>query len=272
MDGISVVVDSSGLTAAIQERIKFMDRTVVEQTVASAFFISLRAKQLMPVTPIGRIDTELAVEVVPVMGKRGKPLKRKHLSGGLGTSRTPHEAVPLVALIVAARAKPGSDYNATTGGRYAIAKNPFKGVSRAEGARDMAAYVNKMIKSRHSSTHFLQIGWNPAIAALKSSPHLLAKYRRPGPPTSTARSGSKFDSVDDEMGSAIIELFGDSCIVTIENALGGSGKNAKSHREALLRVGLPGLQQAVDEETYKMQDRILQETAKADAAFNKLAA
>lgn len=274
--GMFVNVDSSRLNSAIEERIRFMDRTKAQVAVTSAFFIACRTKQLMTFTSIDRIDTELAVTLEAGITKSGKSIsksKSRQVAVGGFSPVQDDNRMELSKWIVLARMnianKRGggvtSRYNLRTNSRYAIPKGAMKKMNRLARENFILQHASSMIRRRHSSTHFLMIGWNDAIRTLNSSPDLVQKYRRGGPPTETTKGNWS----PSEKGSAIIELYGDSCIVTIENAIGGEGVNAENFRNALLEHGEPGLQQAIYEEEHSMRDKIAQMSKPGDDAFNR---
>lgn len=147
----------------------------------TVLFITKAAQQASPSTGLARIDSELAVEVAPRIGKRGNPLKsgKDYKVVGLGKrnpSREFHPTVELAWLIIGARAKPGSNYNTKTSNRYAIrGGHPFKGQKRSQFRYIMQDHVNRMVKQRHRGSGFFMQSWGAIIAKL--IPHVPASYR-----------------------------------------------------------------------------------------------
>jgi hypothetical protein len=223
---VKVSIDSTGLNTGLKAARGYSDRSVPELVNTAAYWVSVNSQRLMPVVRAPKIDSELAVISNPVIGKRGKALKnRKTYTAAPQASATP----PLAVMIVAARANPNSRYNQRTNQRYALAKNPFKGVSREAGRAAMRAFVDAMIKMRRSSGGFLAAGWGQVASKL----HAFAKHKwMPG------KSGAE-------------------CTVTIENIVGMEGANAASHNAALLTEGAPGLQRAVDYEGKRQMEYAL---------------
>lgn len=247
---VSVKIDMTGFNRGFSLAQEFTKRTPADACNFAAKEVAFAAYKNTPFVTNDKIDSQLDVIVSPVIGKRGKPLKRKkQFSGGGATSMS---GVPLAALIVQARARPGSRYNALTGGRYALTQSPFKGVSRAAGQRAMAALVDVMIKSRHRSGHFLAAGWLNSFYKLKSL--VPSKYRgSSGLPPAT----------NEGLGDAIPAQPGTRAVCVIENDVGLDNKNP-SHNRALITYGSPALQSALDGEGRKQMDYFLSKTGRED--------
>jgi hypothetical protein len=250
---MTMTVDVSTLQGAIPRITAFGSRTIQEQCVTSVVFIALRAQKLTPAATVGRIDSDLEVEVSPVLSTRGKrkglPLK----SGKKTVQAKPGVRVPVGVLIIMARTNPNSRYSRETGNRWPILGMPSGPGSGRARQHFIAAHLQRMTMGRHSSTHFLQTGWTPAIRAGLSSEF----YRY------NSAFGSRRDArltpnsmnriTPDQLGTMIIELTGDSVVVTATNDVGEPvGKSnttlAEKHRQALIEYGTPALQQAVSEE------------------------
>jgi hypothetical protein len=131
----------------------------------AARFIALEATRNMPVVDPGTIETELNAAVELVKARRGgryrhgmKFIRSHRLFGNLGPERAykPEYAdIPLLTLIIQARANPNSRYNALTGHVFA-GPSPFKGVSREAGAAAMLATMRRVFSARKSSTGFFK--------------------------------------------------------------------------------------------------------------------
>ncbi len=218
-------------------------RTLPELVNTSGYWIAINAKAGLPFVTPEKIDIELWTIKTPVIGARGKPLKRKKFYRAGFSPQQRSEAAPLAALIIQARARPGSAYNDLTNNRYALAASPFKGVSREAGAARMAALIDKMIKQRHRSGHFLIAGWIPNIRTL--APLASQKFLRGGPsPLEGQRSyyGANLGEATPARPNLLL------CICKIENHVGTQGPNAANFNRALILYGQPGLQSAVDRE------------------------
>jgi hypothetical protein len=235
-------IDKSGLKAGIAAAKKVSKRSAREIVNTSAYWIAVNAKNASPYVEALTIDRQLGVLVTPVIGKRGKPLKRKTFYEAGGSPLQRKTGVPFAALIIAARARPGSNYNRQTNSRFALSKNPFAGVSRAAGAEAMRKLVNKMVKGRHSSTKFLVAGWIPSIRIMR--PHAVQKYM-PGVSVGVSwrtSHGAELGSAAPATGDGVL------AVASIENAIGTEGVMREKMNRALL-VQLSGpLQTAVDRE------------------------
>lgn len=250
----------SGLQRGLYFAQQYTKRTPAELVNTTGAEVAIVAKNTLPFVTVPTIDTELAVITTPKIGKRGKPLKRgKNYKGGTGTAQNP--AVPLSALIIQARARPGSKYNQSTNNRYAIRASPFKGVSRAAGRAAMAAAESRMIKTRHSSGSFLKAGWIPATRIMLT--YSVNRYRRgssTGPPLEGAK---RFYGAD--LGTATPAQAGSyNATATIENNIGYQGQNAASFDHALQIYGAPSLQAAVDGEGARNMQYYLDKSAKEE--------
>jgi len=251
---MTMSVDVSALSRAVPRIIAFGRRTMQEQCVTSLTFIALRAQTLTPAASIGRIDSDLEVAVSPVLSTRGKrkglPLK----SGKKTVQAQPGVRKPLGVLIVMARTNPNSKFSRLTGNRWPLLGIPTGPGSGPARQQFIAGALSRMTLSRHSSTHFLETGWTPAIRA-----GLASEFYRYNPAFGSRKAARAVPNTanrlaPDAMGTMLIELTGDMCVVTATNDVGeptGSSTPAlaEKHRQALIAYGTQPLQQAVDEET-----------------------
>lgn len=195
------------------------------------------------------------MDVTPVIGKRGRPLSMKYAKNRLYSANlTPSGAgafknVPLSWLLISARALQTSEYNIGTSWHWLIGGgiHPLKGHAVSEFASIMQAIISRMVKARHSSTHFLQSCWIPAIRALEPFADRSAVRGRAA--SAGPRSNEKF--VPDS-GSAIPAVEGVLyAVAEIINAAGMKGYGDaldRKHNEALWLYGGPALQEAIDDE------------------------
>jgi hypothetical protein len=150
-------------------------------------------------------------------------------------------------MIALARTNPNSPYSRETGNRWPLAyAGGLRGFDRWWFFKQAA---ERMQSSRHSSTHFLQHGWAPALKRLWSDPAYYAGRSRVNiRGQALINEGNSLSP--DHLGQAVIELTGDSCVVMAENAVGQDGNEVldAKHRAALIREGTPPLQQAVYKE------------------------
>ena len=238
-------IDVSVLERAIPDIVAFGRRTMIEQCVTSAAIICVDAQKRTAAVAIGVIDAELAVDVTPVLVKRGK---RKGLPLKSGKTNVAVPQRGLAAMIVVARMHPGSDYSLSTGNRWPVAKPQTKGTAAFWQAIQVIA--QRMVKARHSSTHFLQHGWAEPIRRLLSDPNYYA-----GRSKFQSRQQSRVNPLNtlnqDRLGTATVDLAGNECLVLAENAVGEGGNDVldRKHRIALIREGTIPLQEAVDAES-----------------------
>ncbi len=256
---MTAAVDVSALEREIPRILAFGRRTMAEQCVTSAVFVAFKAQQYTPAASIGQIDEELDLVTTPVLSTRGRR-KGQPLRSGRKTVATVDRAdggVPLAVLIIQASVMnpfgEESLFNRSTGFRWARMESPFKGRTRAEGAAAMAEAVSRMALARHSSTHFLQAGWTPAIRTGLASPFYRYNPAFGSRAAARALPNSQNTLDPDALGSMVIDLAGDDCVVTVENAVGEpEGRSnltlAAKHRRAALEYGVPALQRALDEE------------------------
>ena len=263
-------VDTRKLTEAIRwRRDALKSRTMREIVCTAALEVAIGARANMPYVEQSTIDSELGVFVTPPMNKRGSRAiytRKTRIYGSMRQNLTQkpwlHTNAPIAALIINAQVNYQSVYNAATNRRYYRAASPFKGKSRIAGRAAMSAAINRMIRSRHSSTHFLQSGWVAAIRAL--APHSSNRGR-------ASLAGPDRGNIWDK-GRAIITETNASVSVLIENAIGLEGINAQNFNAALWLHGADGLQAAVDAEAASMTRHILDQLTKDDAKANAIMA
>lgn len=248
-------IDTSVLRQAIPEIVAFGRRSMQEQCVTSAAIIVLNAQADTTYVGVGQIDSELDV-VVSGVTKTGRASKAKkprfHKVTALQGAR-----VPMAVLIVMARTNPNSAYSRSTGNRWplslgALPTGPGSGPARQAM---IGQWVARMTLSRHSSTHFIQHGWAPAVRDLLSNPNFKGWASR-GMKRGNVAPGNQLDP--GALGLAIIDIAGDSCVVTAENDI-GEGSNAildEQRRNALILHGTGPLQAAVDREATAMVEKI----------------
>jgi hypothetical protein len=241
-------IDASVLRKAIPEIVAFGRRTMIEQCVTSAAIIVLNAQAETPYVAIGNIDNELDV-VVSGVTKMGRPSKAKKPRFHKVVT-LPGARVPLAVLIVMARTNPNSAYSQRTGNRWPLNLGDLPKGPGSMPARQaiIAQWVSRMTLSRHSSTHFIQHGWAGPARTLLSNPNFKGWASR-GMRKGNVAAGNNIDP--GQLGGAIIDIAGDSCVVTAENSVGeGSNEVLDEQRRAALILHASGpLQQEIDHET-----------------------
>lgn len=243
-------IDVSGLRAAIPKIVSFGRRTILEQSVTSAAFISLDAQENTSAVDIGRIDSELEVTVTGYT-KGGRVSKAKNPYERRVAVKDTGKEAPLAVLIVMARTDPTSAYSVSTGNRWPLDGGLLPTGKGSQAARQamVLAWIQQMTMARHSSTHFLQHGWAPAIKTLLNHPAYYAgrsKFKI----NAQAKINPMNQLSNDQLGLAVVATNGDSCVVSSENDVGEGGNavlDAK-HRAALIREGSMPLQLALDKE------------------------
>ena len=249
------MIDTSVLRQAIPAIVAFGRRTMIEQCVTSAAIIVLNAQADTPYVQVGNIDLELDVMVSGVTAN-GRPSKAKnpryHKVTALAGAR-----VPLAVLIVMARTNPSSPYSRSTGNRWplslgALPRGPGSAKARQE---KIGEWVSHMTLLRHSSTHFIQHGWAGPARALLSNPNFKGWAIR-GMRTGKVGAMNTLDSGN--LGMAVIDIAGDSCVVMAENAV-GEGSNEvldEKRRGALIEYGAGPLQLAIDRESRQIAGKM----------------
>jgi hypothetical protein len=259
---MTMTVDVSVLQRLIPQIVAYGRRTLREQCITSAYFICHEAQKNTRAAEIGAIDEALQVEVT-----------NRTSTGRLSTAKRPHHKrvdlaagvpVPLAVLIVMARTDPESGYSKLTGNRWPLdlgllPTGKGSGPARAEQIRE---WVERMTLSRHSSTHFLQHGWLPAIKTLLSDPDYYAGARLRGVKQQQDQI-NPLNSLDHmDLGQALISALGDEVRVVAENAVGSStGEDgnevlSKKHRVALIFYGRQACQLAIREEEINLRSKM----------------
>jgi hypothetical protein len=242
LSDFSVKIDASGLNAMLAASTIYNKRTPSVAANTAALVVARFAWSKMPVTTIARIDSDLSVDVTPVLSTRGL---RKGLPLKSGKTNVAVPERGLAAMISVARMHPSSKYSQLTGNRWPVPIPQTTGIPAFWAAVQVIA--QRMVKARHSSIKFLQSCWIPAIRIMErySAPgSIRGRYAAAGPPTNG-------DFVPDS-GSAIPARDGEIIAVAeIINAAGVTGSTDElnvKHNEALWRYGAPALQEAIDDE------------------------
>jgi hypothetical protein len=161
------------------------------------------------------IDSELEVETVPVLSMKGPRAGLPVRSGKNNIEVTPGG---LATKIILARLNRYSNYNVLTDMKYALDKATFSpGMGTAGFWARVAMVAQRMVKSRHSSTHFFQASWNAILAKLV--PLVPESYR--SAVANWAGQGNRGREIDPTLGDvyrAPSNTTDPKC--TIENRLG----------------------------------------------------
>jgi hypothetical protein len=252
ISGLSVTIDASGLNAAIAAAQVYSKRTPAVAVNTAAYVVAKFAWSKMPVTNIGRIDSELGVivtPIVPTMGVR-KGSTNITMSWGIRGESSPRSLAMMIAI---ARMHPGSKYSQLTGNYWPVEKPATKGVIAFLNFMEQVA--ERMVKARHSSTHFIQSCWIPAIRDMEPFADRSAVRGRAA--AAGPRGSDKF--VPDS-GSGVPATEGAIyAVAEITNAAGVKGHNDvldRKHNEALWLYGGPALQEAMDDEARNVMEYV----------------
>ena len=238
-------------------------RSMEEQCVTSATFIAARTQKAMAFVLIGNIDRELEVEVFPLTAS-GRPSKAKKPRKFSVAPKT-GVRVPLGVLIVMARMRPDSRYNALTGSRWALLAGilPKGKGTKSERMATIKALLQQMTMGRHSSTHFLQTGWTPAIQDGMASQFYrynasFGSRRNAGAVGNPGVGQEKKSGNVRALGGMTIDISGDSCVVTTSADIGGEGNEtlAVKRRQALIEQGLSKLENEIAVEVSEGQKEL----------------
>jgi hypothetical protein len=238
-----------------------------------------KAIKYTPFVSVGTIDTELDVVYAPgktPTGKLSRAKKNARLLPGKAQNKYRHDE-PLAYLIQLARMKPGSNYNKLTNNRWRLPGGftMLKGLDAAGRTTVLQGLAERMIKARHSSTHFLVSGW---ASAAKKIYNLLGSYLRGdsgAPPLEEGFSGKSVSPKPNMSGLKFV-TGRTSAAVVVSNMIGMvdatvNGSNADNYNKALSMHGIGPLQRAMDEVAVEMvehyQAKDMREMA---AAFNAI--
>ena len=219
----------------------------------TALFVIRKTQQDTPFVSQGQIDTDMNVTTSPEVTLAGRLSKDKTKQHGTVNfqNRTPTaadvSAMNTAERIVLAKMHPTSRFNLLTGNRWAITPPDFgRGRQRATDSgtlfwkwvRDVAA---RMVKARHSSTHFLQQSWTAII--YKLLPHVPPSYRG-GPIANNGKVLLTGEVEAARPGSAL-------AVCKVTNTLGFQGPSKvlnEKHNDAAIGIMVPILQRVINQE------------------------
>ena len=254
---ITCQLDTRNLNRAQQI---FFQHTSVKPAQAvnrTALFIVRDAQKRTPFVTSGEIDTDMNVTTSPEITATGRISKDKTKQHGtiIFQNRRPTKedvsAINTAQRIVLARMHPTSKFNVLTGGRWAITPPDFgrgrqkstdSGTLFWKWVRDVA---ERMVKARHSSTHFLQASWSVII--FKLLPHVPPSYR-------SGMDAPMINPLKKELLSGEVDPAkpGSSfAVCKITNTLGLIGPNKtlnEVHNDAAVSILVPILQSSIDRE------------------------
>ncbi len=157
------------------------EKVPAEALNKTVLFVVRRAQKLTPAVSQSTIDSDLLVKVTSKLAVRGKN-KGKPLKDGSTDLEMPD--MNKAMLIVMARMNPNSPYSLMTGNRWPLPAMRPSDFGRAYGHENaMRMFIDnvlkpmaeRMVRARHSSTHFLQASWTAIIRQLL--PYVPTNYR-----------------------------------------------------------------------------------------------
>jgi len=264
--------DQSRFDAALRETMDWGKRAPAKAVNTAAFYVARGWSREMPRVPIGRMDTELSLNVVKVQTKSGrysrsaKKWQQPGVWGPLGERayKSEYRGVPLLALIIQARSNLLSKYSFLTSGRW-HRPSPFRGKSRAAGAAAMRAEMRRVLMVRHKSSAYLASSVKPIIKALE--PFVDSKYRRGAPPVDRAT-----EVIGADKGGAFPAKDDWNAVCVIHSDIGTTGVQAAKQNAAQWRHGAPALQRSFDAEAESMTLKVAKwEMEDAAKRFNAMA-
>ena len=241
--------------------------------------IASKAAKYTPFVTQETIDTELAVTYSPgktPTGRLSKQKKNRVLKFGFAENEDRFDE-PLAYLIQLARMAPGSNYNATTNNRWRLPAGfeMLKGLDAAGRMAVLQELATRMVKARHSSTHFLVSGW---ASAAKKIYNLLGSYIRGDTGAPPLDDGFSDQKVSPKPNMSDVKYSNDreSAQVNVGNIIGMldstvNGSNSENYNKALSIYGIQPLQRAIDEVAVEMTEHYMKkDMAEIAAALNAI--
>lgn len=237
---ISTRIDTSDLMRA-QAIFQEYSLQVPSQGLNRTVLFVLRAAQKnTPFVTGSRIDTELSVSTTPVLSTRGA---RKGLPLRSGRKNVAVTEGGMATRIVLARMHRGSAYNQRTDQKYFIERAGFSSGGAAGFWKRVEQTAQRMVKSRHSSTHFFQATWGVLIQ--KILPDVPPGYRGGGAIGPGRDANPTLGDVEPARAGTLTP----AC--TVENRMGMSEVYPRldfSRNAAAFAILAPALQAAIDAE------------------------
>lgn len=200
----------------LKRYLKVNRRTLPEALNEKAYFIAGGAIRNTHKADYERIKSEMGAFLKPVIGKRGKELKRKTLA-----LQTDYWAQLATIIIVARLRKAGE---------------------KIPPAEELIKKALDMVRARIRSVGFIRSGWLPALRRLaRFSKYGRTKFATGDLPKMTGEKKGGVSPATESQGNFA------KCIIW--NSAGGLPK----HKGALIRYGQPGLEKAVQDETASMK-------------------
>ena len=250
---MTMAVDTSALERAIPQIVAFGRRTMQQQCVTSAYFICRNAMNETEKIFPDSIDARLGIKVTSYTNANKNRVSKAKNRTRFKSSSAVGKAVPLGVLVIMARMRPGSNYNALTGNKWALDSSLLKtGPGTAMQRQGMIdALLTKMISARRSSSAYLKSGWKTPLRLLYASPFMVKKsaaFRQSVANESATDQGNARNT--ERLGDATINAAGDAIMVTAINytPLGGNSALEERHQHYAELQALPPLIAAVEKE------------------------
>jgi hypothetical protein len=281
MAGIELKLDTSSLDRAMDLAESWSESTPAFLVIRTAQRITSKLKEYTPFVSQETIDTELEVVFAPGKTPTGRLSKQKKYTVPMfGAEQDAGSGRSLAYMIQLARMAPGSEYNRLTNNRWRLPAGfeMLKGMDKAGRTTVLQALADRMLKARHSSTHFLVAGWASAakkIFNLRGFSERIEGGENGGSSLDEGFSEQKV-SPKPNMSEVNFTTSKNSATITVENRIGledsrVNGSNAVNYNEALIKYGTQPLQRAIDEVAAEMTEHYMaKDMREMAAAFNAI--
>ena len=258
-NAVSVRLEYSGLSQVVALARTFNRRSPAVAANTAGYRIVCAAFAFTPAATMAKIDQNMSAVTTPVLSTRGA---RKGLPLRSGKNNVAVTEGGNATRVVLKRMNMRSRYNRLTGWYWAINRYEFSpGQGEAGFWRKVYDTAVRMVKARHSSTHFLKTGWIPGIRMLQES-GLISRSATRGlgvrPPAKRAKT-------IEDAGYAIAAREGLTTRCEVGNRIGLGGSNSilsDKHNDALHKYGGPALERAIAQEYDQTVTYVLKEMAK----------
>lgn len=281
MADLDMKLDMGSLDRAMHMAESWSASTPGFLAIRTAQRIVSKVQDYTPFTSQGTIDTELEVVFAPGKTPTGRLSKQsKNATALFGTQQDAGGEKSLAYLIQLARMAPGSKYNATTNNRWRLPAGfeMLKGLDKTGRATLLQALADRMLRARHSSTHFLIAGWASSakkVYALRGWLSRIEAGEYGGDDLNAGFSNQKV-SPKPNMSGVKFTTGSTSAEIVVSNRIGMedsmvNGSNAENYNKALMTYGMPALQRAVDDVSVEMVEHYWpKEQAEMAQAFNAI--
>lgn len=245
---VTVTVDVTELNRALARLHVASKKSAAVLVNKKAYWICLKAIWNTPKTPAAKIASELdatkATELVRTKSGKRWSRSKTNVKAFFGSNTSRKKEAPILALILQSRVK-----NSGRNLGYAakppwhesrqIAQSPWKGVNRATGAARMLAAMRKMYGAKMMSRAYLASGWLEAKNSFQKAlaGKLITEGKTPPAVGEVKRRGKP-------KGESTVAQPGFNARAEFINMAWSQPDGG----EALIRIGGPALQAAIDDE------------------------